>query len=425
MGETYSALRNEGYPAYYAPLKTAVTVDVLEIGFIAAWVVVILSFIPIIPGIRGWQRWFATIRFFIGSYILLSIMLSLYGMEWEVAEIHDTPTYYKAFEKYELEKAEIGVKIGLNAVNITLKHDGNHSLSNKNEVINYNERFHFYGVQGLTGFGRFAGRINREFREAQWLGKPYPILWVAEYFTLDGEDIRWGRSYRMAGYYTWIMLWTAFPVYLISLILFFNVIRYGAFFLISTGVLMLTGNVLYASIRFGSELKIPFSGEKILIFHKGASFYVCLVAGIVSVVLGLLVVVLDYYMPEKVSIFFNVDPLIDYEETFVYEGEDEKGETPAVLMAPDAPQVASKPQFRQRTKTKKARRQPQPAARSSIPQAIVEGDEPDDTSPAAPANGDKPPTNGSAAISMSQLEVKQKAADKEAEKEEESVPSES
>ena len=50
------------------------------------------------------------------------LTVSLYGMEWEVAEIHDTPTYYKAFEKYELEKAEIGVKIGLNAVNITLKH---------------------------------------------------------------------------------------------------------------------------------------------------------------------------------------------------------------------------------------------------------------------------------------------------------------
>ena len=61
--------------------------------------------------------------------------------------------------------------------------------------------------------------------------------------------------------------------------------------------------------------------------------------GIVSVVLGLLVVVLDYYIPEQISIFFNVDPLIDYEETFVYEGEDENGETPAMVMAPDAPQV--------------------------------------------------------------------------------------
>lgn len=52
-----------------------------------------------------------------------------------------------------------------------------------------------------------AGRINREFRAAQWRGLPLPILWISEYFTLDGEDILWGRSYRLAGYYAWIMVW--------------------------------------------------------------------------------------------------------------------------------------------------------------------------------------------------------------------------
>ena len=50
----------------------------------------------------------------------VSFSVGLYGMEWEVAEIHDTPTYYKAFEVHEIH-ADIGVKIGLNAVNITLK----------------------------------------------------------------------------------------------------------------------------------------------------------------------------------------------------------------------------------------------------------------------------------------------------------------
>lgn len=52
-----------------------------------------------------------------------------------------------------------------------------------------------------------AGRINREFRAAQWRGAPLPILWISEYFTLDGEDILWGRSYRLAGFYAWIMVW--------------------------------------------------------------------------------------------------------------------------------------------------------------------------------------------------------------------------
>lgn len=52
-----------------------------------------------------------------------------------------------------------------------------------------------------------AAEINQEFRAAQYKGLPYPILWVAEYFTFDGEGVRWGRNYRTAGWYTHIMEW--------------------------------------------------------------------------------------------------------------------------------------------------------------------------------------------------------------------------
>lgn len=55
MGNTYGALRAEGYPAAYGPMKTAVTVDVLEIGLITAFLILCVSFIFVIPGIRGWQ----------------------------------------------------------------------------------------------------------------------------------------------------------------------------------------------------------------------------------------------------------------------------------------------------------------------------------------------------------------------------------
>ena len=53
-----------------------------------------------------------------------------------------------------------------------------------------------------------AGQINREYREAQLKGAPYPILWIAEYFTLDGEGIRWGRFYRQAGFYSHALIWS-------------------------------------------------------------------------------------------------------------------------------------------------------------------------------------------------------------------------
>ena len=77
------------------------------------------------------------------------------------------------------------------------------------EEIDYNERYYWADPwsQGRLGFGRFAGRYNQEFRAAQFRGAPYPILWIAEYFTLDGELIRWGRKFRLAGWYGHILLW--------------------------------------------------------------------------------------------------------------------------------------------------------------------------------------------------------------------------
>ncbi len=46
-----------------------------------------------------------------------------------------------------------------------------------------------------------------EYRHALEKGLPFPLLTVAEYFTLDAEGFAWGRTYREAGYYTSIFLW--------------------------------------------------------------------------------------------------------------------------------------------------------------------------------------------------------------------------
>lgn len=77
------------------------------------------------------------------------------------------------------------------------------------EDIDYNEQFHWADpwAQGRLGFGRFAGLLSQEFREHQFRGTPLPIQWVAEYFTIDAEKLRWGRKFRQAGWYTHIFLW--------------------------------------------------------------------------------------------------------------------------------------------------------------------------------------------------------------------------
>jgi hypothetical protein len=41
--------RDERYPTQYAPNKTPVTVDVLEAGFIAAFIILMVSFLVALP----------------------------------------------------------------------------------------------------------------------------------------------------------------------------------------------------------------------------------------------------------------------------------------------------------------------------------------------------------------------------------------
>jgi len=79
-----------------------------------------------------------------------------------------------------------------------------------NERIRYNEAFRWADPwgQGHIGLGPDAGRFNQEYFHAKSvIGVPYPIQWVAEYFTLDGGQMRWGRKFRIAGYYTHVLLW--------------------------------------------------------------------------------------------------------------------------------------------------------------------------------------------------------------------------
>lgn len=63
--------------------------------------------------------------------------------------------------------------------------------------VDFNEQFMW-----LT-----SDQMSDSFREALARGLPFPILIVAEYFTIGQEGLSWGDQYRAAGYYASIMLW--------------------------------------------------------------------------------------------------------------------------------------------------------------------------------------------------------------------------
>lgn len=76
-----------------------------------------------------------------------------------------------------------------------------------NETIVYNEHLSWMWDQGRPGYGTQAGHFAHSYKHSEFRGAPLPILQIAEYFNIDGEFIRWGRYYRIAGYYAHILLW--------------------------------------------------------------------------------------------------------------------------------------------------------------------------------------------------------------------------
>ncbi|PVD38821.1 hypothetical protein C0Q70_01444 [Pomacea canaliculata] len=329
----YDAFRQNGAPTFYEAVHIPVEADLVVSGLVFCFVILAASFFLVLPGIRGKERLFAFTRITLSLFIGAVILVSNFAMTWEVSTITSTPTKYKAGIGDDIT-ATIGVNIGLRGINVTLKGEPEKQL---NETINYNEHFSWEWRQGRPGFGPFAGRFNQQYRAAQFRGLPLPILWVAEYFTFDGEGIRWGRHYRQAGWYSHIVLWLAFPLWILTNILFFVLLRYGAYFLVMTGAAMVTSNIIWATLRNVNELKIPFSDKHVLEFAFGGSFWICLITGILCIILGVVVYVMDLRCPQLIATFFNADVIQDSEEVQVEkeepvvsdrrEEEDEEDET--------------------------------------------------------------------------------------------------
>lgn len=310
MNGFFDFARKEGFPTQFQANKTPVTVDVLEAGFILAFVMLLFCFYVIIPGFRGKYQAAIFVRVTVSVVIGAILMTSNFGQAWEVGEV-TTRTAYKAGTKEEI-RATVGVKLGLRSLNVTLlRTEGDEKLPG--EKIDYNERFWWTWDQGRFGFGPYAGVLQQSFRQAQNRGLPLPILWVVDYFTIDGEGLRYGRHYRTAGWYAHIVMWAAFPCWFLANFLFMSVIRYGAYFTALTGALQLLACILWAVIRNPNPLIIPFE-DGIITTKYGVNFWLTLIAGVACVVIGLVILFLDLRYPDDITLFFGIDPLADYEE---------------------------------------------------------------------------------------------------------------
>jgi len=310
MSSFYSAWRENGGPTQHSDGNSVANIDALETGFVIAFASLGLCFFLIVPGHRGKARLYFILRMVISLFVGSAIVIGALGQDWEQASI-ETSTPYKAFTSTTI-RAKVGFKIGLTAINITLKgipsteyDDSSEEAINNTETIDYNERFHWKWRQGRGGFGPYAGKFNRDFRAAQSRGIPLPILWIAEYFTLDGGSIRWGRSYRMAGWYANQVLWSSFALWIISNLLTNMVPFFAGVLFVLTGTFILASVTIWSSVRYGVQpLIIPFEDGS-LVVEYGPSFWLVLSAGIVSFIYGAFIIALDVKIPHIGSNFFG------------------------------------------------------------------------------------------------------------------------
>lgn len=198
-----------------------------------------------------------------------------YGQDWEVGSI-ETKTAYRVGGN-EIN-AKIGIKIGLRSINVTLKGTPSGEITSKYENIDYNERFEWIWDQGRFGFGPYAGRLQRGFRQSQYRGLPLPILWIIDYFVPDGEGLRYGRFYRTAGWYTHLILSAAFMVWVVANILLKSLLHYRCLLICITGLLQLAATIVFSYVRNPEKLIIYF-GNIAIDMNFGHNYWLNLISG--------------------------------------------------------------------------------------------------------------------------------------------------
>ncbi|XP_004709461.1 dual oxidase maturation factor 1 isoform X2 [Echinops telfairi] len=180
-----------------------------------------------------------------------------------------------------------------------------------NETIDYNEEFTWH----------LGGNYAKEYAKALEKGLPDPVLYLAEKFTPNSPcDLH--RQYGLAGHYTSALLWVAFLCWLLTnVMLSMPVLVYGGYMLLATGMFQLLALVFF-SMATSLALSCPLHlGTATLHTRHGPAFWTTLTTGLLCVLLGLAVAVAHRMQPHCLKAFFTQSA----EEDTVQEWSPEEG----------------------------------------------------------------------------------------------------
>ncbi|KAL1137842.1 hypothetical protein AAG570_009538 [Ranatra chinensis] len=296
---------SNGPTLYSVSNRTSVTGDVPCITTCLAFISLYLAFLIIFPGVRKERLTTfttVTLSLFVGN----AIMVCRLGSSWHVAKTAIVSPY-RAFSR-DLIHGTLGAYIGLGHVNITLAVVFLIYAGYNNTDIDFNERFSWLGSE----------EMGESYRAALQRGLPFPILTVAEYFSLGQEGFRWGGQYRAAGYYGSFLLWASFSSWLLMNLLLVVVPRYGSYAMTLTGVLMLAASLAYHCLLPSTPLRIRFE-DNLLSFKFGWCFWLVIIAGSLCTIAGLIILTVDLIYPNRYSTILEVDYDTPYDRHVIIE----------------------------------------------------------------------------------------------------------
>ncbi|XP_067871252.1 dual oxidase maturation factor 2 [Heterodontus francisci] len=272
------------YPHHRTPYIFAISLLVV----ILVVLVFALTFLIILPGIRGKGRVYAFCRVILSLFVGVVIVVVNFTGDWEdgYATVNTT---YKAFSN-EIITARVGLHIGLAGINVTLK---GLPVNQLNETIDYNENF----------LWRFKLNYNEQYYKGLDRGLPHPILYIAEKFIRESPCLV-QEQYMLSGHYATAMMWVALCVWLVANILFsMSTIVYGGYMALVTALFMIFGVIAFATTRNVSQCIIQF-GPTTLKTSLSASFWLTLATALLCFVIGVIVIIMDHFVPEKLRTFF-------------------------------------------------------------------------------------------------------------------------
>lgn len=274
---------------FYSLWRTPFLFDTRIVELIIICLVTAITFIIILPGIRGKLRTFWLVRVLTSLFIGAVIIGVNFTRDWEVGSV-TTTTVYKSYSN-SMVNASIGLLVGLRGVNITLTGNPVHQL---NETINYNERF------------SWESRIQYDidYREGLERGLPSPILYVAEKFN-SNSPCRLHQQYCVSTYYSSAIMWAAFCFWILSNVLFcMPFLVYGIYMLFATAVCIIVSLTSFATVRQAPECNIHF-GSTILRTRFGLSFWLSFATGLLCLMISIILLMIHIMRPRVLRRLFS------------------------------------------------------------------------------------------------------------------------